>query len=171
MKIFRMGLEGGKPGRERSACSPNGSSRARPPASSRRKRPSRCRRLRWQEAKSRRSSAFISSTIGAGRTGSATRWATVFRSCDRSSELSVRRALKAARLFDGAGAAGRRTARRISAARRASFATAGRCGKRISSRAKPTCRIRSPISSIIISNMRCSAVPAICTLIFRRRRS
>ena len=48
----------------------------------------------------------------------------------------------------------------MSAAPAGSCATARRSGRSRSCRARPTCRIRSPISSIIISNMGCSVARA-----------
>ncbi len=78
-------------------------------------------------------------------------------------QLSLPRAFQAQERLLRSGDPGRRSAGRHTRHRRRSCATARRCGRSRSCRARRTCRTRSPTSSITTSSTRSSASRATCT--------
>ena len=94
----------------------------------------------------------------------------ILRPRHRAAELPLPRPFQAARLAASARNCWSAICRPTCRAPRASGAARRRCGRSRSCRASRTCRTRSPTSRRIISNTRCSAAPATCTCISSARR-
>ena len=171
MKMFRMGLEGGKPAAGQSGVQPewfykgNGFVVAAPGAPI----PSPA------FAKDAGEEPEIAGIYVIDQTGTPFRARLcarqrIFRPRDRAGELPLPRALQAALAAPSGRNSGWATCRTTFAAPRASCAAARRSGRSRSCPARTTCPTPSPTSSTTTSSTRCSASRATCTSICSARR-
>ena len=164
MRMFKLGLEGGKPGAGQEGVQPEwfykGDGRDRGRARQAAREPVlRARRRRG--ARDRRPLPDRPRRHALARRLRARQ--RVLRPRHREAELPLSRPFQAADVQPRPGAAAGRRCPPTSAAPRASAADGAWCGRSRSCRARPTCATRSRTSSATTSSTRCSAAPATST--------